>query len=155
MHRCILYASEAYRSPEVKSFVRNRTKFNEECFGSWNMKTNVSDTHLCSCVTFLQMFNEIGEVVMRLRYDIEGHKRMNTWHPVGSNYIVRIPHISRMWDAIILGVIPRHQSRSGHSPCVYIVRWWSGVVSMHRRRCTPWSRRGTHGVSCSLWWCTH
>jgi hypothetical protein len=102
VNRYILYARESYRSPEVKSFVRNRAKFNEECFGSWEMKTIVSDTHIGSCVTFLQMFNDIGDVVMRLRNDNQGHKRMNTLHPVGSNWIARIPHISRMWDAIII-----------------------------------------------------
>jgi hypothetical protein len=93
--------SETYRSPEVKSFVLNRTKFNEDCFGTWKVKTNVSDTHLCPRVTFLKMFNEIGQVVMWLRNDIKGHNRISTWHPVGSNWVDRVPHISRMWDEII------------------------------------------------------
>ncbi len=107
MNRCILYAREAYRSPEVKSFVRNRAKFNEECFGNWKMKTSVPDTNMCSRVTFLQMFNDIGDVVMRLRADSEGHKRMSTMHRAGSNYVARIPHISRMWDAIIVDLFGR------------------------------------------------
>ncbi len=107
MNRCILYAREAYRSPEVTSFVRNRAKFNEECFGNWKMKTSVPDTNMCSGVTFLQMFNDIGDVVMRLRADCQGRKCMSTLHRVGSHYVARIPHISRMWDEIIFDLFER------------------------------------------------
>jgi len=121
VNRCILYAREAYRSAEVKSFVRNRAKFNEECFGSWEMKTSVADTHMCPCVTFLQMFNDIGEIVMRLRNDEQGHKCMSTMHRVGSNYVARIPHISRMWDAIIFDLFEDIKVAVAEvgTPCVY------------------------------------
>ena len=106
MNRCILYASEAYRSDDVKSFVRGRATFNEECFGTWTMKTNVShtDKSLCSRVTFLQMFNDIGQVVMRLRNNEKGHKCISTLYCVGCNRIARIPHVSRMWHELILNL---------------------------------------------------
>ena len=104
--RCILYSGEAYRSGAVKSFVRGRAMFNEECFGTWTMQPIASDTgkSVCEGVTFLQMFNDVGEVVMRLRSNEEGHKTISTLHSVGSNKIARIPHISRMWHEAILSL---------------------------------------------------
>jgi hypothetical protein len=80
--------------------------FNKDCFGTWTMQPIASDTgkSVCEGVTFLQMFNDIGEVVMRLRSNEEGHKTISTLHSVGSNKIARIPHVSRMCHEAILNL---------------------------------------------------
>ena len=39
---------------------------------------------------------------MRLHSDFNGHKCISTCHSIGPNFISRIPHVSRMWDEIIV-----------------------------------------------------
>ena len=76
--------------------------FNHDTFSSWKMTPNSSDPTSCESVTFLQMFNDIGELSLRLRSK-DGHKWMSSLNCLGSNnFVARIPHISRMWDDIIV-----------------------------------------------------
>ena len=66
------------------------------------MTPDASDTTSCKSVTFLQMFNDIGELSLRLRSK-DGHKCMSSLNWLGpNNFVARIPHISRMWDDIIV-----------------------------------------------------
>ena len=66
------------------------------------MTPDASDTTSCKSVTFLQMFNDIGELSLRLRSK-DGHKCMSSLNRLGpNNFVARIPHISRMWDDIIV-----------------------------------------------------
>ena len=99
--RFILYSREAYTCDEVKEFMSARVIFNHDTFSTWKMKPSASEETSCSRVTFLQMFNDIGALSMRLRCK-DGHKCMGSLYSMGSNFIARIPHISRMWDAIIV-----------------------------------------------------
>jgi hypothetical protein len=86
----------------VKDFLRARVIFNHETFGTWKMTPDASDNTSCKSVTFLQMFNDIGALSLRLRSK-DGHKWMSSINCLGSNnFVARIPHISRMWDDIIV-----------------------------------------------------
>ena len=99
--RFILYSREAYSCDEVKEFMSARVIFNHDTFSTWKMKPSPSDETSCSRVTFLQMFNDIGTLSMRLRCK-DGHKYMSLLYSMGSHSIARIPHISRMWVEIIV-----------------------------------------------------